>query len=122
MSNFILMTTVIFFTVLSQVILKIGQSTLYYPSEMTTSEILKMSYLNLTNPYVIGCILLTLFAGLAWIMVIQNMPLSQAYPFMSLNYVLIFIISWLFFSEPLSLPVLGGIFLVMIGTGLLGFK
>jgi len=122
MTNFLLVSTVIFFTVLSQMILKIGQHTFYYPKNMTGGELLKMSALNLTNIYVIGCIVLTFVAGLAWLMVVQNMPLSRAYPFMSLNYVLVYILSWWFYNEPISLPSMIGMVCIMIGTGLLGFK
>jgi len=122
MTNVILVGTVIVFTVLSQLILKIGQHTLYYPKDFSTMEMLKMSAFNLSNVYVIGCIGLTLLAGLAWILVIQNMPLSRAYPLMSLNYVSIYILSWLFFAEPLSMASFAGVVFIMIGTGLLGFK
>jgi len=122
MTNFILIGVVIVFTVLSQLVLKYGQHTFYYPANFSSSELIKMTGLNLTNWYVIGCIVLTLAAGLAWLLVIQNMPLSRAYPLMSLNYVAIYILSWILFSEPISIPSLIGMGLVVFGTGLLGFK
>ncbi len=122
MTNFMLISSVIVFTVFSQVILKIGQHTFYYPKSFTLNELLKMSALNLSNLYVVACMVFTLVAGLAWILVIQNMPLSRAYPLMSLNYVTIYLLSWWFFNEPLSLPSCIGMLLIVAGTGLLGIK
>jgi multidrug transporter EmrE-like cation transporter len=122
MLNVILVGLVIFFTVISQIILKIGQHTFYYPRVFSAAELVKMTSYNLSNMYVMGCILFTLVAGLIWLLVIQNMPLSRAYPLMSLNYILVYLISWAFFHEPISLPALCGIFLIMMGTGLLGIR
>jgi multidrug transporter EmrE-like cation transporter len=122
MTNALLVATVIVFTVFSQLILKVGQHTFYYPRNFGASELLKMSAINLSNFYVVVCILLTLLAGLAWLLVIQNMPLSRAYPLMSLNYVTIYLLSWVFFSESLSIPSAIGMVFIVIGTSLLGFK
>jgi multidrug transporter EmrE-like cation transporter len=122
MLNIILVGSVIFFTVISQIILKIGQHTFYYPRGFSTAELVKMTAYNLSNIHVIACILFTLIAGLVWLLVIQNMPLSRAYPFMSLNYVIVYLISWAFFNEAISFSALCGIFLIMIGTGLLGIR
>ncbi len=122
MTTFLLVGVVIVFTVLSQLILKFGQHTFYYPTEFSTMEVLKMAGLNLTNWYVLGCVALTLIGGLTWLLVIQHMPLSSAYPLMSLNYVTIYLISWWLFNEPISIPSAIGMVFIVIGTGLLGFK
>ena len=121
MSNVILVGAVILFTVISQVILKIGQESFYAPQGYSGAEILKVIAINLGNWYVISCLIFTLLAGLAWLLVIQNMPLSRAYPFMSLNYVIMYFIAWMFFGEHLSTISLVGIALIMAGTSLLGF-
>ncbi len=122
MINAILITVTIIFTVFAQLILKVGADTFYFPSGFTFSEIMKMTALNLSNVYVIGSIVLTLVAGLSWILVVQNMPLSRAYPIMSLNYVSIYILSWLLFNEQLSPFSIAGVVLIVMGTCLLGFK
>jgi len=122
MSTRVLIVLVICFTVFSQIILKIGQHTFYYPSSFTAYELVKMIAQNLSNIYVIMCILFTLVAGLFWLLVIQNMPLSRAYPIMSLNYIIVYVLSWMFFSETLSLPAVIGMALIVAGTCLLGMR
>ena len=122
MINSVLIIITIVFTVLAQLILKVGAGTFYFPKALSYAELLKMAACNLSNVYVIGSILFTLFGGLAWILVVQNMPLSRAYPIMSLNYVVIFLLSWCLFGEHLSSYALFGMGLIIIGTCFLGFK
>jgi len=47
MTTFLLVGVVIVFTVLSQLILKFGQHTFYYPTDFSTMEVLKMAKLRL---------------------------------------------------------------------------
>jgi multidrug transporter EmrE-like cation transporter len=41
--------------------------------------------------------------------------ISHAYPFMSLNFVLVLILSWLLFHEPLTGPKIAGMALIVAG-------
>ena len=119
---FLLIALVIFSIVSGQIMLKVGLSTLYKPAVFAKFEVLKTCYMNLLNPYVIFSLFCTGVAGLAWILVIKKMPLGKAYPFISLNYVIISLISTLFFDEVLSMTAIAGIGLIMCGTMLLGLR
>lgn len=73
----------------------------------------------LSNPYVLGGLGTFAASFFVWIKVLAVVPLSYAYPMVSLGYVLVFLFSWLFLGESLPAPrilglvlIIGGIFLV----------
>ena len=70
----------------------------------------------LLSPWVLSAILATFFAGVLWLLAMTRFELSYAYPFMSLNYVLVVGASVLLFSESLSAPKLIGTALVIVGV------
>ena len=58
-------------------------------------------------------------ATLLWIVILQNVPLSQAYPFVALGFVFVPLASWLLFKETLDLYYIGGVALIIAGLGLI---
>ena len=119
--KFLFIGLTILFTVLGQLVLKLGARTLYWPKEFSVSESARLIWYSMINPYVMSSLALTLFAAIMWLLVVQLMPLSRAYPFMSLNYVFIYIISIVLFGERLSCYSALGALCIVIGTMLLGY-
>lgn len=69
------------------------------------------------NPYLVLAVLLYALLSAAWVWVLTFVPLSIAYPFVALTFVLTVASGALLFGEPISLRlVLGG---VMIIAGLI---
>ncbi|WP_421847058.1 4-amino-4-deoxy-L-arabinose-phosphoundecaprenol flippase subunit ArnE [Marinomonas sp.] len=62
------------------------------------------------------------FGALAWLLVLQQLPVGIAYPMLSLNYVLVMLASRYWFKEPVSLRQWFGVLLVITGVSLLGGK
>ena len=60
---------------------------------------------------------LTLYgtATLLWIMILQHVNLSLAYPFAALGFVIIPVASWFLFKEPISLSYVIGAALIIAG-------
>lgn len=56
----------------------------------------------LLDPYLLLAFAIYGSATLLWVHVLRHMPLSQAYPFMALSFVLVPIASLLFFGETLG--------------------
>jgi multidrug transporter EmrE-like cation transporter len=54
------------------------------------------------NPWLWAALILYGTATLLWIIILQNVQLSLAYPFVALGFVLVPLASWLFYSETLS--------------------
>jgi len=69
----------------------------------------------LYDPWIISVLILTPLAVLCWYAAMTKYQLSYAYPFMSLAFVLVLILSAIFFHEPLTVPKVLGVMLVVVG-------
>ncbi len=69
----------------------------------------------LLNPWVISGIVATFLAGVSWMLAMTKFEISYAYPFVSLNYILVLAAGFLLFQESLSLTKLAGSALVILG-------
>lgn len=120
--NYLLIFVTILAATLSQIIIKYGQSTLYFPKSWALKEIFLMVIKNLFNPYVVSSIFVFLIGALAWVLVIQKIKLSVAYPFMSLSYVLIFLASYFLFRESINIYQVIGMLLLVTGFIFISLK
>ena len=109
---FILMT--IFFTVYSQLIMRwqVGNA-----GNLPADTPGKISFILalLLNPWVITGVASTFFAGVSWMLAMTRFEISYAFPFVSLNYILVLLAGFLIFGESFSLVKLAGTFLVIMG-------
>lgn len=71
-------------------------------SAKTGSLILASSENFHLNIYLVMSYIFLILRGFIWIFIIRHVDLSTAYPVMSINYVIILIISALFFNEKLT--------------------
>lgn len=69
----------------------------------------------LLNPWVFSAIVATFLAGVAWMLAMSKFEVSYAYPFMSLNYILVLAASVLLFQESFTGTKLAGTALVIAG-------
>ncbi len=69
----------------------------------------------LLDPWVLSGLFGAFFAGFAWMAAMTRLPLSLAYPFTSLAFVLVVIISAIFLQEQVKLMQVAGIGLVICG-------
>lgn len=69
----------------------------------------------LLNPWVITCIVAAFLGLLSWMAALAKADLSYAYPFTSLSFVVILILSAIFFREPVTLAKVAGMLLIMAG-------
>ena len=56
----------------------------------------------LMNPWVLFGLLMAVIAACAWILALARLPLSYAYPFMSLTFPIVVVLSSIVFDEPVS--------------------
>ncbi len=71
------------------------------------------------NIFLVMSYFFLILRGLIWVFILKYVELSAAYPFMSLNYVVILIISVLFFDESLTFSNMSGSVLITSGILLL---
>lgn len=109
---FIFLTIV--FTVYSQLTMR-WQVTLAGPLPADTPGKISYIFNVLLNPWVLSGIFATLLAGVSWMLTMTKFEISYAYPFVSLNYILVLLSGFFLFNETLSVAKLLGSALVIIG-------
>lgn len=67
------------------------------------------------NPWILTGIFAGFLALLCWLAAMTKFELSYAYPFMSLAFVLVLVLSAVLFHEPLTVPKILGVLLIIIG-------
>jgi multidrug transporter EmrE-like cation transporter len=70
----------------------------------------------LLNPWVISVLIAAFIAALSWMAAMTQLELSRAYPFVALSFVLVLILSGVFFSEPITVPKVLGVVLIVGGV------
>jgi drug/metabolite transporter (DMT)-like permease len=69
----------------------------------------------LVDPWVVAVAFATLLAALAWMLALTRLDLSDAYPFMSLSFVFVLLLSGVFFGEAITTSKLLGLLLIVGG-------
>ena len=78
----------------------------------------RLAYLGqvLINPYFISCFVAATLAALSWITALTGLELSRAYPFMSLNFVLVLVLGAVVFGESITPAKVAGVVLIVTGV------
>jgi multidrug transporter EmrE-like cation transporter len=112
--GYVYIAMTILLTVYGQVVLK-WQVTL--SGSMPSDGGAKAAFLFslLLRPWVLSGFAAAFLASIAWMAAMTKFDLSYAYPFMSLNFVLVLLLSGFLFHEPFSTPKVIGLALIMLG-------
>jgi len=104
----------IVFTVYSQLVMRwqVGTAGVV---PVDNHEKIKFIVMLLINPWVLSGIAATFLAGVSWMLAMTRFEIGYAYPFISLNYVIVFGASILLFNEALSISKIVGTVLVIVG-------
>lgn len=114
-SDYIPIALTIAFTVYGQLILKFRMDTVgQLPLEFTAKT--RALFLLVFDPWIFSGLIAAFLASLAWMAALSKLDLSHAYPFMSLNFVLVLLLSVVLLNEPLTTPRVIGIILIVLGT------
>ena len=101
--------------VVSQLIIKWQMSVFYFDDYETWQDKFALAFSMLLNPYIIIALVLTLLAGVTWMIAMTKFEISYAYPFTLLALVLVTIFSVIFFGESVNIYKLIGIVFIMLG-------
>lgn len=102
-------------TVYGQLILKWRIASLgQLPADL--SDKLKFLVLLLFDPFIFSGFFAGFLASLAWMAAMTRFDLSHAYPFMSLNFVIVLFLSAWLLHEPFTLNKAMGVILIVVGT------
>ena len=104
----------IFFTVYGQLIIKWKMAEVG-PLPQVISEKIFFLLQMFFNPWILSAFFSAFIASLFWMAAMTKFDLSYAYPFMSLSFVLVLILSTLFFHEPITAAKVLGVIFIMAG-------
>lgn len=77
---------------------------------------LKFLLFLLFDPYILSGFFAAFLAALTWMAALTKFELNHAYPFMSLNFVIVLILGVWLLGEPISVARVAGIALIVAGT------
>lgn len=102
---------------IAQLFLKAGTKslgTLFHQTEGLNS-VLRIA----TQPYIMSGIALYILSMGVWIVVLSKLPVSVAYPLLSIGYVVTAIFGYFLFGESISIAKIVGITVIIIGVVIL---
>jgi len=110
----------ILFTVYGQLILKHRISDI---TNMPSGISLMIFFIKLIfiDKFVFSGLISAFFASIFWMATLSKFEINYAYPFMALNFLLIFLFSMLFFHESINIYKIIGLFFIIIGVIISGF-
>lgn len=114
MTDFLYIFATIGFTVYGQLIVKWQVSKVGGLPSRLPDKVLFFGSL-LLNPWIISAMIGAFFAMLSWFAAMTKFQLSFAYPFMSLAFVLVLVLSVCLFRESPSIPKVVGVLLIVGG-------
>ena len=74
------------------------------------------------SPFVLGGLACYAVSVVVWIMALSRVPVSVAYPMLSIGYIVNAVAAWLLFGETLSLLQIGGMAVTILGVVLASRK
>ncbi len=104
------------FTVMGQLIGKWRMTSL--ADQIPAEPVLKLKFIFfklIWDPYIVLCYLSAFLASIFWLLAVAKLELSQAYPFMSLAFVAVFILSVIFFGETVTIAKIAAMLMIISG-------
>ncbi|PHR30261.1 MAG: hypothetical protein COA36_01455 [Desulfotalea sp.] len=114
-SDYMYIVATIVFTVYGQLILK-WRIASFGSLPSGTGEKVKFLLSLVFDPAIFTGFAAAFIASLAWMAAMTKFELSHAYPFMSLNFVVVLLLSGWLLNEPLTIQKVLGVGLIMVGT------
>ncbi|MCG8352439.1 MAG: EamA family transporter [Chloroflexales bacterium] len=112
----ILLLTIPAFTgVAGQLLLKYGMTQMG-ALELSMAAMPAIFWKMATSVYVVGGLAVYVSGIFFWLLALNRVDLSYAYPFASLSYVLIFLSSWLLLKEEISFMRVMGMIVICMGV------
>lgn len=69
-----------------------------------------------TNPFILGGLACYVVSVVVWIMALSRVPVSVAYPMLSVGYIVNAVAAWLLFGESITAQKLVGIAFIIVGV------
>ncbi|MBY7783169.1 EamA family transporter [Vibrio fluvialis] len=107
--NVLLILVCVFGISVGQILFKLASP--YFPQVLSTNSLIGFLF----NKYLFSALIIYGFATILWVYALRLVPLSIAYPFMALAFVIVPILGAIFLNESFQWNTLIGAGLIMIG-------
>ncbi|HEY8857669.1 MAG TPA: SMR family transporter [Rugosibacter sp.] len=113
--SFALVLTGVLLNAAAQLLLKAGTNAVGH-FEFHASNILPIGMKLAFQPFIMGGMACYVVSLVVWIMALSRVPVSIAYPMLSIGYVINAFVAWQWFGEALAMQKLVGIGFIVIGV------
>lgn len=114
-SNYLLIFLLIGIAVLAQTLLKLGMKKIGVITEIKMSNLGPLILKMISNFYVPIGIFLYAMGSFLWLVLLSRLELSFLYPFGSLEYFFIFLVSYIIFKEKIKIGRIIGVIFIILG-------
>lgn len=118
MNIFPLLLSGVFLNASAQLLLKEGMSRIGY-FIFSFANIVPISIQALSNPFILLGLFCYVVSVVVWLLVLSRVPVSYAYPMLSLGYIVNAVAAHYWFREELTLSKITGILIIICGVYLL---
>ena len=113
--DYVFIAGTVLFTVYGQIVLK-WQVGRLGPLPVAPQEKVFVLGGLLLNPWVLSCIAAAFLAMFSWMFALTRFPLTYAYPFVSITFALVLLLSAVFFAESITPAKVAGVALIILGV------
>lgn len=113
--SFSLIITGVLLNAVAQLLLKAGTNAVGH-FEFHIDNLLPVGLKLALQPYILGGMACYAISLVVWIMALSRVPVSIAYPMLSIGYVINAFVAWQWFGEALSAQKLLGIGFIVVGV------
>lgn len=115
LTAFLLLLVAVSFTVTGEFLLKHGMNTVGV-LHLNPPTLLPSLWRTFTNPFVLAGFAFVAVASIFWLSVLSRIPLSVAYPSLSLAYVIAVFAAWPLLGEHLTVTKVAGVLIIVLGV------
>lgn len=113
--SFALILTGVLLNAAAQLLLKAGTNAVGH-FEFHLDNLIPVGFKLAFQPYIMGGMLCYAISLVVWIMALSRVPVSVAYPMLSIGYVINAFVAWQWFGEALAAQKLIGIGFIVVGV------
>ncbi|MCL4339415.1 multidrug resistance protein [Patescibacteria group bacterium] len=115
LKNYIIILLTICISVIAQTLLKTGMKEIGTVESLSLEKIIPLAIKMGTNVFVLAGLSLYGIGTFFWLILLSRLDLSFLYPFGTLQYFFIFIVSYLVFGEDIKLARIVGVSIILVG-------
>jgi multidrug transporter EmrE-like cation transporter len=106
----------------AQVLLKLGASSVRDIATTTGGSVQSEYQAMLSSPTTLIGLAIYIASALLWLRVLATVPLSQAYPFVALGFVITTAAGFIIFGEPIVFTRVAGMIVILAGVFIISYR